>query len=72
VIGIGIARLLIGFMLHRLDPVPSFAPKFSGGLSTMAIAVALLSVAAVSIAGAVTELNRARHARVAEVLRGAE
>jgi hypothetical protein len=71
-IGIGIARLVIGFMLHRIDPRPSLAPKFSGGLSTTAIAVALLSVAAVSIAGAVMELSGARHARVAEVLRGAE
>jgi FtsX-like permease family len=71
-IGIVLARLLVGFMIHRLDPSPAFAPSFSGSLSSSATLVAVAGVVVVSLAAAWLELRGARRARVAEVLRGAE
>jgi putative ABC transport system permease protein len=71
-VGIGLARLLVGFMIHRLDPSPSFAPSFSGSLSPSATFVAIGGVVVVSLVAAWLELRGARRARVSEVLRGAE
>jgi ABC-type lipoprotein release transport system permease subunit len=71
-IGVAIARVLVAFMIHRLDPSPSFAPRFSGGLSWSAVAVAALAIAVVSLAAALLEITSARRAAIAEVLRGAE
>ena len=71
-IGIVLARLLVAFMIHRLDPSPSFAPSFNGSLSPTATMVAVVGVIVVSLLAAWLELHGARRARVAEVLRGAE
>jgi hypothetical protein len=71
-IGIVLARLLVGFMIHRLDPSPSFTPSFSGSLSPTATYVAIVGVIVVSLAGSSLELYGARRARIAEVLRGAD
>ena len=71
-IGIVLARLLVGFMIHRLDPSPAFVPSFSGSLSPTATLVAIASVIVVSLAGAWFELHGARRAPIAGVLRGAE
>jgi hypothetical protein len=51
-IGIVLARLLVGFMINRLDPSPSFAPSFSGSLSATATLVAVVGVIVVSLLGA--------------------
>jgi hypothetical protein len=72
VVGIALAWQLVSFMLHRLDPGPSFAPAFSGGLSWPAAAVAIGVVTVVSVLGALVEVSGARRARVVEVLRAAE
>jgi hypothetical protein len=71
-IGIVMARLLVGFMIHRLDPSPEVAPSFTGSLSPTATFVAIAGVVVVSLAGAGLEMHGARRARIAEVLRGAE
>jgi hypothetical protein len=71
-IGIVIARQLEVFMIHRLDPGPSFAPPFDGGLSPSAVLAAVGAVVLVSVVGALLEVRGARRARVAEVLRAAE
>ena len=71
-IGIGMAHLLVRFMIERLDPGPSFAPGFSGGLSGRAVVVATGAVVIVSLIGALVEVRSARRARVVEVLRAAE
>jgi hypothetical protein len=71
-IGMVLAGLLVGFMIHRLDPSPGLPPSFSGSLSPMAMFVAIAGVVAVSLAGALFELYVARRTPIAEVLRGAE
>jgi hypothetical protein len=71
-IGTVLAGLLVGFMIHRLDPSPRLPPSFSGSLSPLAIVVAIGGVVAVSLAGSLLELHLARRAHIAEVLRGAE
>jgi hypothetical protein len=71
-IGIVIARQLVAFMMHRLDPGPSFAPGFAGGLAPRAIGVAVGTVVVMSLLGALLEVRSARRARVVEVLRAAE
>jgi hypothetical protein len=71
-IGIVIAIPLETFMIHRLDPGPSFAPGFDGGLSPTAVMAAASAVVLVSVAGALVEVRGARRARVVEVLRAAE
>ncbi len=72
VIGIVIARQLVLFMIERLDPGPSFAPGFSGGLSWSAVGASVAAVVVVSMVGALLEVRGARRARVVEVLRAAE
>jgi hypothetical protein len=72
IIGILIARELVAFMLHRLDPSPSLAPSFVGGLSWPAVVGAVGAVMVVSTAGALVEVRGARRARVVEVLRAVE
>jgi hypothetical protein len=72
IIGIVIARELVAFMLHRLDPSPSLAPSFVGGLSWPAVVGAVGAVMVVSMAGALVEVRGARRARVVEVLRAVE
>ena len=71
-IGVALARPLVAFMTHRLDPGPAFAPTFSGTLSWTAVGVAILAVGGVSFVSALMEVRGARRARVAEVLRDAE
>jgi len=72
IIGIVIARELVAFMLRRLDPSPSLAPSFVGGLDWIAVSRAAALVMVVSTAGALLEVRGARRARVVEVLRAAE
>ncbi len=71
-IGIAIARLLVAFMTHRLDPGPAFVPHFAGTVSWSAGIVALGAVVLVSVIAAWMEIGGARRARVSEVLRGSD
>jgi ABC-type lipoprotein release transport system permease subunit len=72
IIGIVIARQLVAFMLHRLDPGPSFRPSFDGGLSWSAAVLAVGVVTTVSMLGALFEVRSARRAHVVEVLRAVD
>jgi len=72
IVAVAIAAPLVGFMTHRLDPAPSFAPRNSGGLSWPAVAAAAALVVVVSIASALMELHAVRRLPVAEVLRGGD
>ena len=71
-IGIAIARLLVAFMTHRLDPGPAFVPHFAGALSWGAVMVALGAVVLISLVAAWMEIGGARRARVSEVLRASD
>jgi ABC-type lipoprotein release transport system permease subunit len=71
-IGIAIARLLVAFMTHRLDPGPAFVPHFSGTVSWSAVIVALGAVVLISLVAAWMEIGGARRARVSEVLRASD
>jgi len=71
-IGIVIARLLVAFMTHRLDPGPAFVPHFAGTVSWSAVIVALGAVVLISLVAAWMEIGGARRARVSEVLRASD
>jgi ABC-type antimicrobial peptide transport system permease subunit len=71
-IGIAIARLLVAFMTHRLDPGPSFVPHFAGTVSWAAVVVAVGAVVLISMVSAWMEIGGARRARVSEVLRASD
>ncbi|MGZ4761344.1 MAG: hypothetical protein ACXV7I_02850 [Ilumatobacteraceae bacterium] len=71
-IGIAIARLLVAFMTHRLDPGPAFVPHFAGTVSWSAVIVALGAVALILLVAAWMEVGGARRARVSEVLRASD
>jgi hypothetical protein len=71
-IGIAIARLLVAFMTHRLDPGPAFVPHFAGAVSWSAVIVAFGAVVLISLVAAWMEIGGARRARVSEVLRGSD
>ncbi len=71
-IGTAIARLLVAFMTHRLDPGPAFVPHFDGTLSWGAVIVAFGAVVTISLVAAWMEIGGARRARVSEVLRASD
>jgi hypothetical protein len=71
-IGIAIARLLVAFMTHRLDPGPDLVPHFAGSLSWSAVILALGAVVLLSLAAAWMEIGGARRARVSEALRASD
>ena len=71
-IGVVLARLLVAFMTHRLDPGPAFVPHFTGGLAWSAVSIGAGAVVLISLVTAWLEISGARRARVSEVLRDSD
>ena len=70
--GLAGARLLVGWLVPRIDPGPEFAPRFAGQLSTSSIVGGISVVIGASLFGVLLQFRGATSTPTSEVLRGAD